>query len=339
MTQASAAPAALTMTPPALHRTPADPAASRRLFAAQISDVMRAQRGADAGQINAALADIHPGNAGTDGVFPRPAWLGELWSPQANQRPIVDAIGVENLTAMTMDGWKWITKPVVAPYAGNKAEVPTSPAQIGPAQATAQRIAGGWDLDRIYVDFPTGFVDAFLQAAAQDYRKKSGTYFLTGHPAIVGPPAVPAAEGILDDATDLGAQASLVAGLQAIAAFLVGNGARVSWLAMAADVFGDFIALPAAEVPWWLQAQGSIDLSGTGTTTVAGITIGVDPGLGAGEMGGGDRDATTLWETGPINVQAINVPNGGVDLGLFGYWAQQVHDPDGLAKAQVTPTP
>jgi len=333
VTEASAAPASLTMTPPAPHRTQ-DPAAARRLYAAQISDVMRGA--SDAAQINAALADIHPGNAGTDGVFPRPAWLGELWSPQANQRPIVDAIGVSALTAMTMDGWKWITKPVVAPYAGNKTAVPTSPAVIGPAQATAQRIAGGWDLDRIYVDFPTGFVDAFLQAAAQDYRKKSGTYFLTGHAAITGPPAIPAAEGILDDATDLGAQASLVAGLQAIAAFLVGNGARVSWLAMAGDVFGDFIALPAAEVPWWLQTQGSVDLSGTGTTTVAGITIGVDPGLGAGEMAGGDRDATSLWETGPVNVQAVNVPNGGVDLGLFGYWAQMVHDPDGLAKAQVT---
>jgi len=335
VTEASAAPAALTMTPPAAVRRNTDPGAARRLFAAQISEVMRGA--SDASQVNAALADIHPGNAGTDGVFPRPAWLGEIWSPEFTQRPIVDAIGVSPLTAMTMDGWRWTTKPEVAPYAGNKAEVPTGPAVIAPAQATAQRIAGGWDLDRIYLDFNTGFVDAFLRAAAQDFRKKSGSYFLAGHGAITGPPAIAAADGIWDDATDLGAQTSTLAAVSAIVSFLVGNGANVSFIAMGAGAFSDFLALDSTSVPWWLQQQGVVDMKGT--STVAGITIGVDPGLGDGDLLGGDRNAQTLWETGPINVQAINVPNGGVDLGVFGYWAQQVHDPDGLAKAQVTVTP
>ena len=42
---------------------------------------------------------------------------------------------------------------------------------------------------------------------------------------------------------------------------------------------------------------------------------------------------------GPINVQAVNLPNGGIDLGLFGYWAQQVHDDDGLATITVDASP
>jgi len=332
---ATAAPApdtapAMSMTPPAPTRR--DPGAARRLYAAQVSEAMRGA--SDAGQVNAALSDITPGNAGTNGVFPRPAWLGELWSPLETNRPVVNAIGVSPLTAMEMDGWKWTTKPQVAPYAGNKQDVPSNQAVITPAQATAQRIAGGWDLDRIYVDFNTGFVDAFLRAATADYQAKSATYFLSGHAAITGPPAVPAADGIIADATDLGVQADVMAAIEAIAGFIAGNGANLSFLAMASDVFSNFLGLGAAQVPWWLQNQGTINLSGS--TDVAGVTIAVDPGLGAGQLLGGDRKAVTLWETGPINVQAVNVPQGGVDLGLFGYWAQQVHDPAGLAKATAT---
>jgi hypothetical protein len=316
---------------PTSTRTP-DPAAARRLVASHIAEALRGAN--DAGQVNAALNDITPATAGTGDAFPRPAWIGQLWEPQAPQRRIVEAIGTSPLTAMKMQGWRWQTKPEVAPYAGNKAAIPSSPAVIVPAEATAQRIAGGWDLDRIYVDFNTGFVEAFMAAATIDYRKKSQTYFINGHAAVVGPPAVPAAEGIIDDAFDLGAQPDLMTALSEITGYLLGNGANVSFVAMASDVYKDFLALNESEVPWWLRGQGQVTL--TGAVDVAGLTIGVDLGLAPGQLLGGDRDAVTLWETGPINVQAVNIPNGGIDLALFGYWAQQVHDDDGLAKASVT---
>ena len=342
VTAALAPPARLNMTPTRPAMTAAQRAQrDRRVWASQLAEAMRgatdaAQVNAAIGQLNAALADVTPGNAGTADLFPRRAWLGELWSPEAPQRDIVNAIGVNDLTAMTMDGWKWETKPQVAPYAGNKAEVPTNPAKIVPASATASRIAGGWDLDRIYLDFNTGFIEAFLRAASADYVKKSQTYFLDGHGAIVGPPAVPAADGLISDATDLGAFDDLISAWQAIVTFLTTNGAAVSFIAMASDVYADFIQLKEADVPWWLRNQGTI--TPDGSVTLAGSVIRPDPGMAAGRMLGGDAAACSLWETGPINVQAINIPNGGIDLGLFGYWAQMVHDPAGLARADVTST-
>jgi hypothetical protein len=310
--------------------TRANPDANRRLWASHVAEAMTGAR--DAAQVNAALADITPANSTTD-VFPRPQWLGELWTPQATARPLIDAIGVQDLNGMTIDGWKWETEPQVAPYAGNKAEIPTSPAKVVPAQATAQRIAGGWDLDRIYVDFSTGFVEAFQAAAVRDYRRKSQGYFVNGHPAITGPPAVAAAEGFLADATDLGASPDLLTAIQSVVTFLTGNGANVSFLAMATDAYQDFFAVTSSEAPWWLSGQSSINLNGT--SEVAGTTIVVEPSLPAGTVLGGDRDAVSLYETGPINVTAVNLPNGGIDLGLFGYWAQLVHDDDGLAKTTV----
>jgi hypothetical protein len=309
----------------------------QKLWAASAAEALRgATDAADVNRrLNAALADITPAASTTD-VFPRPAWLGELWTPQAAARPLVDAIGVQALTAMTMQGWKWETEPVVAPYAGNKAAIPTSPATVVPASADAHRIAGGWDLDRIYVDFNTGFMEAFQAAAVRDYRRKSQGYFINGHGAITGPPAIPAAEGILTDATDLGAQTSLLAAIQAVVGFLTGNGATVSFIAMASDAYQDFFAVTSGDAPWWLSGQSSINLNGT--SDIAGTTVVVEPSLPAGTVLGGDRDAVSLYETGPINVNAVNLPNGGVDYALFGYWAQLVHDNDGLAKATVTST-
>jgi hypothetical protein len=318
------------------------PSPSTSLFASQVSEALRGVRSfseadRNLGELQAALADITPGNAGTDGTFMRPVWLDELWSPVAPTRRIVSAIGVKPLTGSPMQGWKWQTKPVVAPYAGNKAEIPTSPASIVPAEAAAHRIAGGWDLDRIYLDFNTGFIEAFLRAATQDYVKKSEIYLIDGHGAVTGPPAVDAAPGIISNATDLGAQASLPEALEAIVTFLTSNGANVNFLAMASDVYADFLTLPEASVPWWLKNQATVTLDGS--VSVADVTIGVDPGMALGMVLGGDRTAVSLWETGPINVTAVNLPNGGIDLALFGYHANMVHDPAGLAKASVTATP
>lgn len=325
------------VTPPVERRSSIGPRTVTEVAAA-LSGVLRGA--SDAGEANqgirAALADVTPGNAGTDQAFMRPTWLDELWSPAAPTRRLVSAIGVSPLTSMTVEGWKWQTKPQVAPYAGNKAEIPTNPAVIEPATATAGRIAGGWDLDRIYLDFPTGFVQAFLKAATADYVKKSETYLIDGHGAIAGPPAVPAQPGIISDATDLGAQASLTAGLEAIVTFVTSNGASVHFIAMAADVYSAFLNLPETEVPWWLKSQSNVNLDGS--ASVAGITVAVDPGMASGRMLGGDRNSVSLWETGPINVQAINLPNGGVDLALFGYHANMVHDPAGLARCDVTVT-
>jgi hypothetical protein len=223
---------------------------------------------------------------------------------------------------------------VVAPYAGNKTAVPSSPAVIAPASATAQRIAGGWDLDRIYVDLNTGFLEAFQQAAIRDYKRKSQTFLIDGHAAITGPPAIPAVDGLVDEATDLGASADLVTGVQAIVSFLTGNGASVSFIVMASDVYGEFLTLTTGDAPFWLAQGASVGLNGT--AVIGGTTIVVDPNMDDGVILGGDRDAVTFWETGPIQVNAVNLPNGGIDFGLFGYYAHLVHDDDGLATTTVT---
>ena len=78
---------------------------------------------------------------------------------------------------------------------------------------------------------------------------------------------------------------------------------------------------------------GALSASGLATVVASHAHAWGANEVGYYEMSSGQGEA---YETGPINVNAINLPNGGVDFGLFGYWAQLVHDDDGLAKATVT---
>ena len=255
-------------------------------------------------QVAAALNDIVPANTeDPGGAFLRPQWLGELWSPINNERPMAAMVGVGNLTAAKFSGWRWTLKPAVASYAGNKTPVPSSPATAALVESgDPTRIAGAWDVDRIYYDFNTDMLSSFYSGAVESYAATAEAELTQVVLTLAG----------------AGTPAPDLAGGAAVAAIITDlstQGARLDYLAMAPDVFGAFIALPATDVPWWLQAQGTVGLSGT--TTVAGITINTIASLPPGAVLGGDRRALDYRESGPIRVDAVNLPSGGIDLGLF----------------------
>jgi hypothetical protein len=225
---------------------------------------------------------------------------------------------------MTWEGWAWETPPQVADYAGDKAAIPSNAVKIKPATGTAERLAGGWDVDRIYEDFNTGFIAALLEAAVFDYGQKSEGKL---------------AADILAAATDAGPAADAAAAVQLVVSTLAGVGANTSVIAMASDVFASFLGLPVSEVPWWLTKQSVVNLGGDGSTDVAGTEVVVVPSLPAGTVLGADSNAVDFRETGPFRVQAINIPNGGIDAAVFGYQGNIIRDARGVAKSTVTVTP
>jgi hypothetical protein len=68
-----------------------------------------------------------------------PQALGELWEGQAYSRRFQPLITNATLTAQTMTGWRWVSKPEVADYAGNLAEVPSNVVDTEPVTVTASR--------------------------------------------------------------------------------------------------------------------------------------------------------------------------------------------------------
>ena len=310
-------------------RAPAGITAGRhgaRVTAEQgIARLSTALRGAaDAGQVNAALADVVPANDAGLGFMGQGQWVGEFWTAQAIRRDFIESFQRATLTSGTkVNGWRWVNKPEVGPWSGNKTEVPTNAVATEPAEAPITRTAGGWDIDRIFFDLgDASFLQSFLAAATQDYGVKTEAEF---------------AEDILAAATDAPASTSLTGALVLLARTLTMRGARLSTVGMSADVFAEYLEMPANEAPWWLARQGSVDLS-DGSTSAGGVNVTVIPSLPTGTVIAADRRAATYYEASPapIRVQAVNVPLGGIDLGVYGYHATLIHDPTAIVTTTVT---
>src|SRR5690606_33103633 len=174
-------------------------------------------------------------------------------------------------------GYRFTGGPTVGEYAGDKAEIPTSGA-IGTelVEATAKRFAGGWDFDRAFADFGSaGFMETVVRKGTDDYRLKTEAYV---------------AAQLAAAATPIAAQPSLIAALATLGAQASVLGSDLSFVQFAPDVWAQFVQLPDTEVPWWLRAQGRVNL-GTVDGNAGGISFAVNPGLTAGTILAGDRRA------------------------------------------------
>jgi hypothetical protein len=280
----------------------------------------------DIGRVNAALTDIVPAND-AGGGFLREQWLGQLWSAAATSRHFIDALAHQVLTTgTTVKGWHWTAKPTVDTYAGNKTPIPSSTASTAATSAPVTRLAGGWDIDRIYQDLgEPGFLESFFAAATADLAAKT---------------EAAAAAALLAAATDTAAAADVYTAIGAVVTELTKNGAAVNYIGIAPDLFAELLGGVSATVPWWLANQGSVSIGG-GTANVADLNVFSAAALPAGTVLGGDKRAATYFEPSgnPIRVQAVNIPNGGIDLGVFSYSATLINDPLGIAKNTVAVVP
>lgn len=290
-----------------------------------ISDTIR--RGGSASDVkaalgvSAALADVVPANDAGLG-FTRPVWLGELWKASQARRPFIDALGpTKPLTGLKVYGWQWDVEPVVVDYAGNKADVVGNAVSTKPAEASVERVAGGWDVDRIYVDLgEPGLIEALFEAATDDYRRKSETKVVTK---------------LLAGASSVAEQPSLAAALGALGMAAATLGAGISAVGFGAGVWAQFINLNRDEVPWWLGNGDSINL-GTVDGNVGGMKLFHSPDLASTQVAGLDSRAATVYEVDPpIRVQAVDIARGGVDLGVFGYIASIINDSRAIIKTTV----
>lgn len=278
----------------------------------------------------AALAALHSGRATPDilnvlqditqtavGVdVEQPAFVGELWSGVRYQRKVVPLIAGERLTSYKIDGWRWTTKPVMAPYSGDKADVPSNAVGTEPASASAQRLAGAHDIDRKFVDFgDSGFFAAYYAAMAESYA------ILSDGAAV---DAVEAAATDYLTPTYTGFLGAIAYGVQQVSANTGADSTFV--LANSADL-----------IPWALGTTNQdlsafLDLIGVDPSRIV-----HHPNVTAGHVIVGTREAIEYRELGevPIRVEAVNMAKGGVDAGAFGYYATLLHDAGGLADVTI----
>lgn len=249
----------------------------------------------------AALADITYAAVGTDAD--QGQWVGELWSGVDYKRKIVPLLGTpQKLTSLKLNGWAWGTKPVMAAYNGNKEDVPSAAVTADPVAKSAKRLAGAHDVDRAMVDFDNpAFWAGYYRAMTNSYAKLSDLGTLADLIAMATDIASPAYEGFLG---------AIAAGVAA-----VGD-----------DTGADstFVIVNNTDLIPWVLGTTNDDLPAK--LELIGVSLDrftSSSGVPAGHVIVGTQESMDFYELGdtPIRVQAVNIAEGGVDPGVFGYYA------------------
>lgn len=276
-------------------------------------------RGDRSPELLAALSDITQTAVGVD-VAP-PQFIDEVWSGVQYERQIVPLLAPGSLSSYKVTGWRWTTKPAGATYAGDKTAVTSNAAATEPVEYEADRWAGAHDVDRKFRDFgDESFWSSYWQAMAASYAKWSDDAAAAGI-VSAAQTATPAGYGVV---------AAIVA-----AALEVMPAGTPTFCLLGSAAFAELVERdPLAFL------SGSVSLT-DGSGNVGGLTFRHNPAVAAGDVVVGIRNAASWYELGstPIRVEAVNVANGGIDVGAFGYGVLGVHDDAGLAKATVTHAP
>ncbi len=296
-------------TPAAYSPARTAPVDALRLLASRISE---AKMHGTAPQLLAALADITPaGNVGSEDAALGVQALGQLWDGVGFTPTYRDKIRQGELTGMTVHGWAWDVPPEVDDYTGNKAEVPSNAATLKSVSVDAARLAGAHDIDRVYVDlgapeFMVSYWEKMAESLAYKLDKRAEA-------AIIAAGGV----AITTAATPLAARLD---GALALAGKLGG----ATFCFMAKDMVQLIAETPASDAPIG--------------DPIALPPITPAPELTAGTVIVGNRNAVRQHVINPaIRVQAVNVPNGGIDPGLFSYSAELADEADAVRLYTVTP--
>lgn len=276
-----------------------------------------AEQGVRPDRLMAALADTTAtGTADTQ----RPQWIDEVWQGVPYERQIVPLIGTQPLTSLKVQGWKFNAAPVGDDYTGDKAAVPSAAVTTAAVEYVAERWAGAHDIDRALVDFSVpSFWDAYYRAMAASYAKWSDDKAAAGLLAAAGA-SVPGGTGV-------------VAAIVGCALDVIPTGTP-SFCLLGSTAFAELVERdPLAFL------SGSLSLpSADGKVGGLSIAFRASAGLAADQVLVATRNAADWYELSgtPIRVEALNIANGGVDAGCFGYGVIGVHDAAGIKKATVT---
>lgn len=298
-----------------------------------LTDVTRllASANAEGGErkLLAALSDIVPANVTNT---EQPAFLGELWHGKAYQRRIVPLFASAPLTSLRLQGWRWVTKPQVAPYAGNKTAVPSNTVSTEQVNLVAERIAGAHDIDRKFKDFnDTEFWAAYYRAMTESYAQVSDAQVLAD--------VLAAATEVAPGDVPSGVSPAMAAIVDGALAVLQGTRTLPTFAVVAVDLYRDILLTREDDTLTYLNSALGLE---DGTVQSFRIVPALGGEVESGQVLVGARDAVTVHELGgeaPIRVEAENIAQGGIDAGVFGYYAVNVHDADGLALVDTTITP
>jgi hypothetical protein len=271
-----------------------------------------------------ALADVKYDGTGSVQIDQRnPAWVGELWSGRAYVQKVIPLFGHADLTSKKAQGFRWLTKPAGATWAGNKSNVPTNTPTAELDDVTASFWAMGHDVAIEHQIFEDGFIAAYLAASVDSYAEWADNKALTDILAEASTIVADNPAGL-----DIGkGMSAIVDG----AVQVINNNALPTFALVAPDLYKAILKTPQNNVLGYLNAALGLE-----DGTLASFSIRSSTVLAAGTVLVGAREAATIHELSSIvRVQAPDTVKGGIDFNAFGAEATFVHKPNALVK--VTP--
>jgi hypothetical protein len=287
---------------------------SRSLFA----EVMKREDAKAVTSLFAALDDVKFDSAGSVGInTAQPQWLGELWTGRTYERKFIPLISSGQMTALTMQAWRWTTKPTVEVWTGNKSAVPSNTPATESFEVTGVRYAGAHDYAREFVDFGRNdVIESALRGMVESYAKITDEATLAA--LLAGATEIEAGS-----ATTQVAWNRIMDGVEEILPYAIPTFAIV-----AKDLYRELLLTTSNDALAYLNASLGLE-NGTG----AGFSIVPSATMDAGTVLVGAREAATSFELGgsPIRAEATDMVLGGFDIGLFGYHAAAVTNENAIA--------
>lgn len=286
--------------------------ASRPTRTPRLADFFGAVASLSAGerspQLSAALQDI---TLGANPWVNRDAYAGELWSGNQYTPRFYPLLTQAVLAARRTVGWRFLQRPEVGDWAGDKTAVPSNEVTSEAVSVEARRIAGAWDIGREFWDFgETEFIAAVYAAASNDVGIKLDAA---------------ASAFIVASATQLTEQApslleAVMMGADEITVNL--NGVNPSFVLVNPADRRQLIRTSTSDKPYLLD-----ELIGVKPQNFL-----AHPSIPAGRVIVGAKQAATFYTLAgqPIRVDAVNVELGGKDMGVHAYYATLLNDARGI---------
>lgn len=269
----------------------------------------------------AALADIGFDGVGDPGVAINqiPQWLGELWSGRTPSRKIIPLIGSAPLTSLNIAGWRFKTKPEVAPWAGNKAAITSAEFETEAYTVKARRLAGAHDIAREYRDFDVpGFWEGYFRGMTESYDRQADAGTLLD--------LLTAATPIVRGTVPAGVSPAMVSIVDGALSIL--DDGIPSFAVVAKDAYRDILLTRNDDTLTYLNASLGLEEG-----TITSFRVVPHAGLDAGDVLVGAKEAATSHELAgvPIRVEGLDMVRGGIDTGVFGYYGTVIHNAKALS--------
>jgi hypothetical protein len=278
------------------------------------SDLAKFQAGGELFALGAAT--------GQQGKVIAPQYIGQVWEGGDYVPRWMDLFAHDDLTALTVTGWRSVLRPTVATWAGDGAAVTGTAFTTEAVTTNAQRFAGGNTIPREYYDFnQSDFLDAWSRFARDDYARKADTYVRTQALAAATSfeSTVPSAE------PSLAVVRRIIDGVFAIGADPIN--ARASFAVIPDEDYKLLLHTGHSDLLEYLGLALGVEEG-----SVLNFKLRYDSSLTAGSVVVGASQSIKVRELAgsPIRINAAAIAVGSYDEALFGYVHVMDEFPDAL---------